>query len=104
MSSISQNEKAKSGRSSTSCLECQRRKQKVGFLARGSQCRARLTPIINHLQCSREWPCNHCQARKVPHLCQFVAKKVHTPDNGTETGPIKYVTTGTISPMPRTSR
>ncbi|KAF2199494.1 hypothetical protein GQ43DRAFT_457134 [Delitschia confertaspora ATCC 74209] len=32
-----------------SCTECQRRKQK----------------------CSKEWPCNHCQARKLPHLCQF---------------------------------
>ncbi|PVI00614.1 hypothetical protein DM02DRAFT_671841 [Periconia macrospinosa] len=40
-------------RSTTSCTECQRRKQK----------------------CSREWPCNHCQARKVPHLCQFGTKK-----------------------------
>ncbi|KAF2736422.1 hypothetical protein EJ04DRAFT_575383 [Polyplosphaeria fusca] len=40
-------------RATTSCTECQRRKQK----------------------CSREWPCNHCQARKVPHLCQFGQKK-----------------------------
>ncbi|KAF2690949.1 hypothetical protein K458DRAFT_412264 [Lentithecium fluviatile CBS 122367] len=40
--------------STTSCTECQRRKQK----------------------CSREWPCNHCQARKVPHLCQFGQKKI----------------------------
>ncbi|KAF2471761.1 uncharacterized protein BDR25DRAFT_260304 [Lindgomyces ingoldianus] len=40
-------------RATTSCSECQRRKQK----------------------CSREWPCNHCQARKVPHLCQFGQRK-----------------------------
>ncbi|KAF2849056.1 hypothetical protein T440DRAFT_490894 [Plenodomus tracheiphilus IPT5] len=40
-------------RPTTACTECQRRKQK----------------------CSREWPCNHCQARKVPHLCQFSVKK-----------------------------
>ncbi|KAF1830678.1 hypothetical protein BDW02DRAFT_572790 [Decorospora gaudefroyi] len=44
----------KESRATTSCTECQRRKQK----------------------CSREWPCNHCQARKVPHLCQFSVKKV----------------------------
>ncbi|KAH6639385.1 hypothetical protein C7974DRAFT_130367 [Boeremia exigua] len=43
----------KDGRATTSCTECQRRKQK----------------------CSREWPCNHCQARKVAHLCQFAIKK-----------------------------
>ncbi|KAF2710578.1 hypothetical protein K504DRAFT_501836 [Pleomassaria siparia CBS 279.74] len=43
----------KESRSVISCTECQRRKQK----------------------CSREWPCNHCQARKVPHLCQFVQKR-----------------------------
>ncbi|KAJ4393026.1 hypothetical protein N0V93_002232 [Gnomoniopsis smithogilvyi] len=48
MSSSKPGDRAKSGRSATSCLECQRRKQK----------------------CSRDWPCNHCQARKVPHLCQ----------------------------------
>ncbi|KIW02621.1 uncharacterized protein PV09_06066 [Verruconis gallopava] len=36
-----------------SCTECQRRKQK----------------------CSRQWPCNHCQARKVPHVCHFASKK-----------------------------
>ncbi|KAF2625222.1 hypothetical protein BU25DRAFT_412673 [Macroventuria anomochaeta] len=43
----------KDSRATTSCTECQRRKQK----------------------CSREWPCNHCQARKVAHLCQFAVKK-----------------------------
>jgi hypothetical protein len=43
----------KDSRATTSCTECQRRKQK----------------------CSREWPCNHCQARKVPHLCQFSVKR-----------------------------
>ncbi|KAF2441750.1 hypothetical protein P171DRAFT_78459 [Karstenula rhodostoma CBS 690.94] len=44
-------------RATTSCTECQRRKQK----------------------CSREWPCNHCQARKVPHLCQFGTKRLQQP-------------------------
>ncbi|KUI53423.1 hypothetical protein VP1G_00924 [Cytospora mali] len=36
-------------------------------------------------QCSREWPCNHCQARKVPHLCQFASRKVITPESDTST-------------------
>ncbi|RAH87586.1 hypothetical protein BO86DRAFT_351511 [Aspergillus japonicus CBS 114.51] len=40
-------------RLATSCTECQRRKQK----------------------CSRDWPCNHCQARRVAHLCKFPLKK-----------------------------
>ncbi|RAL10427.1 uncharacterized protein BO97DRAFT_406919 [Aspergillus homomorphus CBS 101889] len=39
-------------RLATSCTECQRRKQK----------------------CSRDWPCNHCQARRVAHLCKFPTK------------------------------
>ncbi|CBX92036.1 hypothetical protein LEMA_P047420.1 [Plenodomus lingam JN3] len=55
----------KDSRPSTACNECQRRKQK----------------------CSREWPCNHCQARKVAHLCQFSAKKTlqeSTPESGRE--------------------
>ncbi|KAI2824310.1 transcriptional regulator family: Fungal Specific TF [Aspergillus niger] len=26
--------------------------------------------------CSREWPCNHCQARRIAHLCKFTPKKV----------------------------
>lgn len=43
----------KNGPTPTSCGECQRRKQR----------------------CSREWPCNHCQARKVPHLCQFPSRE-----------------------------
>ncbi|KAH8651161.1 hypothetical protein BX600DRAFT_387814 [Xylariales sp. PMI_506] len=33
----------------TACSECQRRKQK----------------------CDRQWPCNHCQKRKVPDQCRF---------------------------------
>ncbi|KAL4934729.1 uncharacterized protein BDV17DRAFT_250038 [Aspergillus undulatus] len=40
-------------RSTTSCSECQRRKQK----------------------CSRTWPCNHCQGRKIAHLCKFTPKR-----------------------------
>ncbi|RBQ99247.1 hypothetical protein VDGD_20094 [Verticillium dahliae] len=35
--------------SRSACSECQRRKQK----------------------CNREWPCNHCQKRKVADKCQF---------------------------------
>lgn len=42
-------------------------------------------------QCSREWPCNHCQARKVPHLCQFATRKVITPERETPAGLAKYV-------------
>lgn len=41
-------------------------------------------------QCSREWPCNHCQARKVPHLCQFAPKKVTTPEDDSFATPAKY--------------
>ncbi|KAL6231406.1 hypothetical protein BDW75DRAFT_220307 [Aspergillus navahoensis] len=40
-------------RSATACTECQRRKQK----------------------CSRMWPCNHCQARKIAHVCRFTPRK-----------------------------
>ncbi|KAL4959613.1 uncharacterized protein BDV14DRAFT_184360 [Aspergillus stella-maris] len=40
-------------RSTTACTECQRRKQK----------------------CSRTWPCNHCQGRKIAHLCKFSSKR-----------------------------
>jgi hypothetical protein len=52
--------------STTSCTECQRRKQKVRPRSVGSY-----PWRLQGDQCSREWPCNHCQARKVPHLCQF---------------------------------
>ncbi|KAL4917592.1 fungal-specific transcription factor domain-containing protein [Aspergillus aurantiobrunneus] len=45
--------KKPSSRSTNACTECQRRKQK----------------------CSRTWPCNHCQARKIAHLCKFTPKK-----------------------------
>ncbi|PHH65615.1 hypothetical protein CDD81_2050 [Ophiocordyceps australis] len=38
-----------SGYSRQACTECQRRKQK----------------------CNREWPCNHCQKRKVADKCRF---------------------------------
>ncbi|CAL8574990.1 hypothetical protein XPA_000936 [Xanthoria parietina] len=40
-------------RSKASCIECYRRKQK----------------------CNRKWPCNHCFARRVGHLCQFSTPK-----------------------------
>ncbi|KAJ9149886.1 Fungal specific transcription factor [Pleurostoma richardsiae] len=50
------------GSTSSSCTECQRRKQK----------------------CTRDWPCLHCRARKVPHLCQFTPSvEVEAMTNGT---------------------
>ncbi|KAF2457448.1 fungal-specific transcription factor domain-containing protein, partial [Lineolata rhizophorae] len=56
-------------RQAASCTECQRRKQK----------------------CSREWPCNHCSARRVSHLCQFASKSSTTsgdspPENSRKRG------------------
>jgi hypothetical protein len=33
-------------------------------------------------QCSREWPCDKCQGRKIPHLCRFVANKGEKGDAG----------------------
>ncbi|KAK4233006.1 fungal-specific transcription factor domain-containing protein [Achaetomium macrosporum] len=41
--------KRPSGRTVTACLECQRRKKK----------------------CNRQWPCSHCQDRRIAHLCRF---------------------------------
>ncbi|KAM6515015.1 hypothetical protein FSOLCH5_009252 [Fusarium solani] len=38
------------GQYRSACAECHRRKQK----------------------CNREWPCNHCQKRKVADKCRFV--------------------------------
>ncbi|RAK97109.1 uncharacterized protein BO80DRAFT_428451 [Aspergillus ibericus CBS 121593] len=66
----------KTVRLATACTECQRRKQK----------------------CSREWPCNHCQSRRIAHLCKFTPKKVlkakpasnertHTPTNNADAVP-----------------
>ncbi|PYI08583.1 hypothetical protein BO78DRAFT_459668 [Aspergillus sclerotiicarbonarius CBS 121057] len=49
-----ENGSGKTVRLATACTECQRRKQK----------------------CSREWPCNHCQSRRIAHLCKFTPKKV----------------------------
>lgn len=51
-------EKKDQNRATLSCIECRRRKQK----------------------CSREWPCNHCVARKVSHLCTF-GNKGHLEDS-----------------------
>ncbi|KAF2185486.1 hypothetical protein K469DRAFT_575932 [Zopfia rhizophila CBS 207.26] len=62
----------KETRAVTSCSECQRRKQK----------------------CSREWPCNHCQARKVPHRCQFGQKK--TQESASDAS--RYTNTITTAP------
>lgn len=50
------------------------------------------TADASHHQCSREWPCNHCQARKVPHLCQFAPKKVATPEDDSFAPPATYGT------------
>jgi hypothetical protein len=67
-------------RQTTSCVECQRRKQKVScFLSKVSFCPPPLTP---RPQCSREWPCDKCQGRKIPHLCRFVANKSAKGDAG----------------------
>ncbi|RDW66616.1 hypothetical protein BP5796_09365 [Coleophoma crateriformis] len=46
-------------RAAPSCSECQRRKQK----------------------CSREWPCNHCRARRVQHLCEYKSNKAAAGDS-----------------------
>jgi hypothetical protein len=32
------------------------------------------TKHLTGTQCNREWPCNHCSARRVPNLCQFGTK------------------------------
>ncbi|PTB66107.1 N-terminal binuclear Zn cluster-containing/DNA binding domain-containing protein [Trichoderma citrinoviride] len=37
------------GRSVTACLECRKLKKK----------------------CDRQWPCNHCSSRQIPHRCRF---------------------------------
>src|ERR1700753_2200952 len=29
---------------------------------------------ISKTQCNRQWPCDHCHARKISHLCQFGPK------------------------------
>lgn len=71
-------------RIATACTECQRRKQKVSrnrFALEGGDdndgCGGKKNCAdIVPLQCSREWPCNHCQARRIAHLCKFVPKKV----------------------------
>ncbi|KAL2845700.1 fungal-specific transcription factor domain-containing protein [Aspergillus pseudoustus] len=51
-------------RPNTACTECQRRKQKAS-------------------QLDREWPCNHCQARKIAHLCKFAPKRAVRAANST---------------------
>ncbi|KAH7163445.1 N-terminal binuclear Zn cluster-containing/DNA binding domain-containing protein [Dactylonectria estremocensis] len=44
--------KRRRGRTATACIECQRRKKK----------------------CDRQWPCNHCQDRRIARLCDFGVK------------------------------
>lgn len=40
----------------------------------------RIKELISGLkQCSKEWPCNHCQSRKVPHLCHFASMSSAVP-------------------------
>ncbi|KAL6412170.1 N-terminal binuclear Zn cluster-containing/DNA binding domain-containing protein [Ilyonectria robusta] len=45
--------KRRRGRTATACIACQRRKKK----------------------CNRQWPCNHCQERRIAHLCDFGTSK-----------------------------
>lgn len=72
MASI-QADPGKSVRIATACTECQGRKQKVSR----SRCAIETVVLtLFGLQCSREWPCNHCQAGRIAHLCKFVPKKV----------------------------
>ena len=26
-------------------------------------------------KCNRQWPCNHCYSRKIPHCCKFASKR-----------------------------
>lgn len=60
-------ESPKEGYSRSACTECQRRKQKVRRLL--SRRRHPADPPLT--QCNREWPCNHCQKRKVADKCRF---------------------------------
>lgn len=83
--------KPKNGRAPTSCLECQRRKQKVWFIDLKTIIRSSQADLT--LQCSREWPCNHCQSRKVPHLCHFATKK-SSPDGDSPGSNAQYVGAG----------
>ncbi|KAM0264610.1 hypothetical protein ACHAPA_008124 [Fusarium lateritium] len=55
------------GQYRSACAECHRRKQK---------------PRADHRQCNREWPCNHCQKRKVADKCRFIrANTVSSPSD-----------------------
>ncbi|KAF5005867.1 hypothetical protein FDECE_7725 [Fusarium decemcellulare] len=75
------NQKENSYRSA--CTECARRKQKVTTspLFPSPVAIAWIVSIIflcfvaftdsNCAQCNREWPCNHCQKRKVADKCRF---------------------------------
>lgn len=73
----------KAKRQATSCAECKRRKQKVpchaypqlGFIIQVYQ-----VVGLTRGQCNREWPCHHCQMRKVPHLCHFVSSTTSLDD------------------------
>lgn len=38
------------------------------------------------IQCNREWPCNHCQRRKVADKCRF---NVPAPDQGDTRGSVE---------------
>lgn len=54
-----------------SCVECQRRKQRVG-----SETAVDLANrvCLTWTQCNRQFPCNHCTKRGVAHLCRFIPK------------------------------
>ncbi|KAL3951817.1 hypothetical protein ACCO45_013534 [Purpureocillium lilacinum] len=57
-------ESPKEGYSRSACTECQRRKQK----------------------CNREWPCNHCQKRKVADKCRFGGASPDRPGDSRKRG------------------
>lgn len=54
-----------------SCLECNRRKQKVHQLQSHQQA------TLTRCQCDRQKPCNHCISRRVKHLCVYTPSSTH---------------------------
>lgn len=74
----------------SACAECHRRKQKVSrvlmqfpliffpsfFFIFYQPGPSPVTTLVVHAhtppQCNREWPCNHCQKRKVADKCRFI--------------------------------
>lgn len=54
-----------------SCLECNRRKQKVHRL------QSLQLASLTRYQCDRQKPCNHCISRRVKHLCVYSTSTPH---------------------------